>query len=230
MPWYLFGHLCTLPCFYLVFNPPAQALDDGSNPTHPTPSLLYFMVVPSIMNIGQGAVQLSHMSIVNSITYDQKRRDGMINYRNSTAYFAGILVPAISFVMFSYVKDNNDQFSYMSWVCIAFGIMAFVFFVLIINEPYLVDTSKEIYDKFFMIKQDDVGSDGVVLDMDAADSASSDDNVFGNQASESAQSSEKNYLDLSNNNIQEYFENANARAKQRTDYSRGRRTEIPLSI
>ena len=64
--------------------------------------------MPTIMNIGQGAVQLSHMSIVNSITYDQKRRDLMINYRNSTAYFAGILVPAISFIMFSYVKDNND--------------------------------------------------------------------------------------------------------------------------
>jgi hypothetical protein len=48
------------------------------------------------------------MSIVNSITYDQARRDILINYRNSCAYFAGIFVPAVSFYLFSYVEDELD--------------------------------------------------------------------------------------------------------------------------
>ena len=48
------------------------------------------------------------MSIVNSITYDQKRRDMLINYRNSCSYFAGIFVPAVSFIMFSEVDNELD--------------------------------------------------------------------------------------------------------------------------
>lgn len=48
------------------------------------------------------------MSVVNSITYDQKRRDLLINYRNSCSYFAGIIVPGISFLMFANVNNELD--------------------------------------------------------------------------------------------------------------------------
>lgn len=106
MPWYLFGHICTLPAFYLVFNPPLSAI--GYSRDEPRGLLSYFILVPGIMNIGQGAIQLSHMSIVNSITYDQRRRDILINYRNSTSYFAGIFVPITSFVMFTYYDNELD--------------------------------------------------------------------------------------------------------------------------
>jgi len=104
MPWYLFGHIAAIPCFYMIFNPPEIAI--GPDTSNPLPNLLYFLIVPSLMNVGQGAIQLSHMSIVNSISYDQKRRDLLINYRNSCSYFAGIFVPAISFLMFTFV-DNE---------------------------------------------------------------------------------------------------------------------------
>jgi len=74
MPWYLIGHFLTLPCFYLIFNPPEFAVgapaDDAASGLNPIPNLWFFLIVPSLMNIGQGAIQLSHMSIVNSITYD----------------------------------------------------------------------------------------------------------------------------------------------------------------
>jgi len=111
MPWYLIGHFLTLPCFYLVFNPPDFAVglppDDAPEGTLPTPNLWYFLLVPGLMNIGQGAIQLSHMSIVNSITYDQKRRDMMINFRNSCSYFSGIFLPTVSFIMFTNFEDEN---------------------------------------------------------------------------------------------------------------------------
>ena len=50
MPWYLFGHLCALPCFFFIFNPPDWAL--GENLNSPVGWTTYFLVVPSIMNIG----------------------------------------------------------------------------------------------------------------------------------------------------------------------------------
>lgn len=78
---------------------------------------------------------MSHMSIVNSMTYDQRRRDIMINLRNSCSYFAGIFVPTVSFFIFTYVDDEMQQFSILSQCCIGLGLIACVTFALVINEP-----------------------------------------------------------------------------------------------
>lgn len=48
MPWYIFGNILVLPCFFLIFNPPKSMLEG--------PNVSYFIAVPGIMNIGQGAV------------------------------------------------------------------------------------------------------------------------------------------------------------------------------
>lgn len=53
-PWYLFGHLTAIPCFYAIFNPPNFAI--GDDPLKPQGVLTFFLIVPSLMNIGQGAM------------------------------------------------------------------------------------------------------------------------------------------------------------------------------
>lgn len=105
MPWYIIGNILVLPSFYLIFNPPDSAIGSVTNPE---PSFSYFVILPSIMMIGQGAIQLSHMSIVNSMSYDQKRRDVLINYRNSCAYGAGIFIPLLSYYIFTNVDEDFD--------------------------------------------------------------------------------------------------------------------------
>ena len=164
MPWYFFGNLVTLPCFYLLFNPPDWAI--GSENT-PDPSVWFFLIVPGIMNIGQGAIQLSHMSIVNSITYDQKRRDILINMRNSCSYAAGIIVPALSFYMFTHIESDNDQFAYIANICCFMGLITSTYFMFTINEPKLVEDSKRKYDSYFMIQAEDPDSDGKVISIDS---------------------------------------------------------------
>ena len=54
MPWYVFGHIVALPCFYYTFNPPMWAI--GYNKDTPKPNFWYFCLTPSFMNIGQGAI------------------------------------------------------------------------------------------------------------------------------------------------------------------------------
>jgi Na+/melibiose symporter-like transporter len=58
--------------------------------------------------MGQGAIMLSHLAIVNSITYDQLRRETLLNYRNSSGYGAGILVPFFTFFLFTYIDNQID--------------------------------------------------------------------------------------------------------------------------
>jgi Na+/melibiose symporter-like transporter len=148
----------------MIFNPPDFVVYDKDG--NPDPYFPYFIILPSLMNIGQGAIQLAHMSIVNSMTYDQKRRDYLINYRNSCAYATGIFVPAISYYIFKNVVNNEDQFSLIANISMAFGLISAVSFMLIVNEPNLVKRSKYIYDKYFLIVEDEPDSDGKLLDTD----------------------------------------------------------------
>lgn len=54
MPWYIMGNILVLPCFYLFFNPPDSAV--GPDIDNPVPVFTFFMIVPSLMLIGQGAI------------------------------------------------------------------------------------------------------------------------------------------------------------------------------
>jgi len=71
--------------------------------------------------------------------------------RNSCQYAAGIIVPMLSFYMFTHVESDNDQFSYLANICCLIGLISSTYFVLTINEPKLVADSKRKYDSFFMI-------------------------------------------------------------------------------
>jgi len=71
--------------------------------------------------------------------------------RNSCSYAAGIIVPALSFYMFTHVDSDNDQFAYIANICCVLGLLSSVFFVITINEPKLIRDSKAKFDKYFMI-------------------------------------------------------------------------------
>jgi len=60
--------------------------------------------------------------------------------------------------MFTHVEEESVQFAYLSNICVVIGAIACMFFAFTINEPKLVQESKQIYDKYFMIEQDEVNS------------------------------------------------------------------------
>ena len=160
MPVYFISIFLIFPCFYLTFNPPTFAI--GKDPLNPVPYIPFFFIIPTLMNIGQGGMQLSHLSLLNSITYDQRRRDKLINYRNSCAYAAGIVVPAISFFSFTYFSDEFVQYKIISNFCLVLGIITTIFFLWKIDEIKLVKESKSRYDAFFMIKADSINDVGFI--------------------------------------------------------------------
>lgn len=106
IPVYLVSVILVVPCFYFLLAPPLFAIGGSYSDPHAVTS--YFYILPSIMLIGQGGMQLTHLSIMNSLTYDQRRRDNLINYRNSVAYAAGIFVPLLSYMCFKYLETEFD--------------------------------------------------------------------------------------------------------------------------
>ena len=91
--WYYAGAVLVVPSFICTFMTPDLA--DGWSRN------LWYITFASICNIGWASVQISTMTIVNELTFDQNKRDVMINSRNGFTYTANIFILALAFILFS---------------------------------------------------------------------------------------------------------------------------------
>ena len=76
-PWYIIGTIIVIPSFLALFLHPFDPIiiqDQDGNFT-PMGELVYYLVFPALFNVGWASVQISNMSIVNSLTYSTQRRD-----------------------------------------------------------------------------------------------------------------------------------------------------------
>lgn len=222
IPVYFVGCILTLPSFFLMFNPPDFAI--GTDEMNPRPWAPYFFVLCALMQIGKGGMQLAHLSILNSITYDQKRRDMLINYRNSVAYAAGLIVPLVSFFMFQHVTSEQDQFAYICDICLAVGLASTFVFLFFINEPKLVRESRNKYNEYIMVPNEEVDSHGKLLDLDDDGQESG---YFGTgfdsrEDSDKQREDNKYYGSTDGDDIAQYLEEARKKA------SRGRRETVSV--
>ena len=91
--WYVMGSLLVIPSFSFIFTSPAF-LTVG-----PTQNAWY-ITWPAIFNVGWASVQISNMSIVNQLTYSQRKRDQMINLRQGFTFAANIFILTASLTLF----------------------------------------------------------------------------------------------------------------------------------
>lgn len=71
-PWYILGLVLVVSCYipiYQTFN------SDNKNAEY-----AYYIVFPALFNVGWAALQISHMSLVPSLTCSRKRRVNNRNY------------------------------------------------------------------------------------------------------------------------------------------------------
>jgi Na+/melibiose symporter-like transporter len=73
-----------------------------------------------------------------------------------------MIVPLLSYVMFENLNNDEDQFAYICNFAVVIGVVAFFVFIFNVNEVVLIESSKKIYDKYFLIEPDKLGTDGTV--------------------------------------------------------------------
>ena len=95
---YLVGSIIVIPSFLCIFTAPIWTNAICAN--------MWYIVWPMIFNVGWASVQVSHMAVVNSLTYDQQKRDEMINSRNGFTYAANIAMLSFSMVLFIFEKHS----------------------------------------------------------------------------------------------------------------------------
>lgn len=106
MPWYIFGTIVVYPCFFGIFYD-CFACKMTNNEERRTTGTIYFCLLAAIFNVGWASVQIATMSIVNSLTYSQRKRDIMVSDRNGFRYTANFGFLVLALIIFATVKDNH---------------------------------------------------------------------------------------------------------------------------
>ncbi|KAL4509928.1 hypothetical protein ABPG72_010121 [Tetrahymena utriculariae] len=137
MPWYVLGTILVLIGFLPVFHCfiPGKiwlSLDDNNSL-----KAFYYIFFPSLFNVGWAAVQISHMSLVPSLTVSRKRRDSLNNKRNTFTFMANLIVLISALILFQTVPDSLIDFELLGCIVIAIGCVTQFFFLLCINEKKL---------------------------------------------------------------------------------------------
>lgn len=83
-PWYLGGLVLVVTCFIPLFSGYKNADSPGSE-------YAFYTIFPGMFNIGWAALQISHMSLVPSLTCSRKRRVTLLSLRTDSTTSATYL-------------------------------------------------------------------------------------------------------------------------------------------
>ena len=109
-PWFIFGTLFVIPTFLGIFIYPPGITDKDVDGNWKSARLTYawYITLPALFNIGWASVQISNMSIVNSISKSNRMRDKLSNNRNGFTSSANIVVLGLATLLFLEVEDRKD--------------------------------------------------------------------------------------------------------------------------
>lgn len=125
-PWYIFGTLVVLPTFLGIF------IDPKFNNSQAR--FIYYCSLPALFNIGWACVQISNMSIVNSLTFSTQKRDKLISLRNGFTYIANFSVLIVALILFASVKSQTWQFRILCFFIVGGGAVTSFFYIFTIKE------------------------------------------------------------------------------------------------
>lgn len=77
------------------------------------------------------------MSIIVSITYDQKQRDNLISYRNACTFGSNLVTLGIALALFELVPNAIWQFRILCFIITGVGLLCCAFYLYGVNEVHL---------------------------------------------------------------------------------------------
>lgn len=128
--WYLAGTLLVLANFFFVFG---ICLPCASVSPTPDSSILtiYYCVAAALFNVGWACVQVSHMSLVPSLSSIESERILLNSKRYAFTVMSNLFVFFILTVLIYFINmhDKKEQFHVLAYVCMGVGLFtSFTFF------------------------------------------------------------------------------------------------------
>mgnify|MGYP003876922919 FL=1 len=145
MPWYYGGmFLATLPTMYM-YDTCVLCSFTGNDPIY---SIINYSIVSILMNLGWAMCQVSHMSLVPSLSFSRSRRDMLNNLRGTLTFIANLCVLVFAAIFFQALSDNKLKFKVLSLTCIALGLVCCLFFVYHIREKPLTEACRKLRKEY----------------------------------------------------------------------------------
>lgn len=143
-PWYIFGLVLVITCYIPIYQ-------GFKSPDNPGAEYAYYTIFPGLFNIGWAALQISHMSLVPSLTCSRKRRvffliikDKLNNLRNTFTFISNFVVLGMGVLIFKFMSDRLWEYRIISFVVAGLGLAASLFFLVKVKE---IPLSKACHEK-----------------------------------------------------------------------------------
>lgn len=156
-PWYILGTIIVPISFFFVFEECYPCELAGSGSTRMTVAIIWYCFFASLFNVGWASVQISHMSLIPSLSPMKETKEKLIGIRNGFTYISNITVLIVAFLLFKTMSDPVLEFTVLSIVVLAIGVTINVLFILFIDE---VGLSKVAHNSYRQLK-DMLKSQGV---------------------------------------------------------------------
>lgn len=143
-PWYFCGTIMVIVCFTLIWQ---KCTFCESLPNPKACELIYYILLPSLFNIGWASVQVSHMALLPGITLNKKNRDYMVRLRTAFTFISQLVCLSLSLLIFYYVQDKFLQYSVLTISCVVIGIIASIIFMIYCPETALNKNLTKYYEE-----------------------------------------------------------------------------------
>lgn len=151
MPWYILGTCIVPTCFFFIWQDCYICAEGNETALQ----VVWYSFFAGAFNIGWAMVQISHMSLTNSLTPVKRRRDVMIGLRTGFTYVANVAVLLLAFIMFKTVDTPKTQFSLLAILTIAVGLLLNVLFIVVIKEVRLSAQANQSYQDNISLRSPD---------------------------------------------------------------------------
>lgn len=139
IPWYVAGTFLAIFTFLLIFHE-CIFCDESSSETLRN---FYYLLNPSLFNVGWAMVQVSHMALLPSITINREKQDSMTRMRTGFTFAAQLMTLLLSLLIFYYDNDKMNQYVILSITCIIIGLIPTFLFLNNCNEVKLTKNIEE---------------------------------------------------------------------------------------
>ena len=130
--WYVIGTVLVAFNFFLIFGIALPQLISSDAPEWSL--LFYYCVAASLFNVGWAAVQVSHMAMVPELSKNEHTRVVLNSARYSESVIANVSVFGILALWSEVVSDATQQYTYVSYTTLAFGLLCSFLFLYGIRE------------------------------------------------------------------------------------------------
>ena len=143
-PWYMIGTVIVPICFFFIWEDcyPCMVMSGNSRAAM---QVFWYCFFAATFNLGWAAIQISHMSLIPSLTPIKEKKTKLITLRTAFTYISNIAVLLIALALFKLISDPEIQFHVLSIIVLCIGLSINILFIFTIKEVELSQIASESY-------------------------------------------------------------------------------------